>query len=373
MGAKPLVTIIIDNYNYAQFLPDAIRSALDQTYAALEVIVVDDGSTDNSRGVVKSFGRQVREIFKPNGGQGSAFNAGFAASHGEIVVFLDSDDVLLSMAVERAVPFFSDPDVAKVHWPLTLVDQDLQPLGRVCPAESLPQGDFRSFVVAHGPTNLLSAPGCGNAWARWFLEKVLPLPEDLYRNGGDTFLFETAPFFGKLGFVREPQTLYRQHGQNDHRSMPAEEKIARELRFYEHYAAFLAHHCDEQGLLVDLDSWRKRSWWHRHNHLLNDIAALPYPDRPIILVDDGTLELGDLAGRPRRHFLEREGRYWGPPPDGDTAIRELHLQRESGAAFIIFSWTAFWWRDIYPAFFDHLDANFECLVCNERCVIYCIA
>src|SRR5687767_6151914 len=86
----PLVSIIIDNYNYARFLPAAIDSALGQTYPNTEVIVVDDGSTDTSREVIRSYGGRVVPVLKENGGMMSAYNAGFSVSRGEVVVFLDS-------------------------------------------------------------------------------------------------------------------------------------------------------------------------------------------------------------------------------------------------------------------------------------------
>src|SRR3954451_20463787 len=98
---RPLVSIVIDNYNYARFLPEAIESALAQTYPDTEVIVVDDGSTDDSREIIASYGSRVRPVLKTNGGQASAFNAGFAASRGDVVLFLDSDDTLFPEAVEN--------------------------------------------------------------------------------------------------------------------------------------------------------------------------------------------------------------------------------------------------------------------------------
>ena len=93
-------SVIINNYNYARFLRAAIDSALSQTYQNCEVVVVDDGSTDNSRDVIESYDRRVKAVYKCNGGQGSALNAGFEASSGDLIIFLDADDVLLPCAVE---------------------------------------------------------------------------------------------------------------------------------------------------------------------------------------------------------------------------------------------------------------------------------
>jgi hypothetical protein len=370
MSECPLASIVIDNYNYGQFVGEAIDSALGQTYPHTEVVVVDDGSTDNSQEIIRAYGSRVRAIFKENGGQGSAFNAGFAASRGDIVLFLDSDDVLLPTAFEKAVPLFDKGDVVKVHWPLKMVDEQCRPTGQLCPGPVLPEGDLRASVVKLGPTNHLSAPGCGNAWSRRFLERVLPLPEGIYRNGCDTCLFELAPFYGRLKALTEPQTLYRQHGKNDHSSFAIEEKVGRELRFYEHYCGVLEHYLDGIGVQVDRKAWRRNSWWHRHAVVLDAIKSLPNSRKPVILVDDGTLESGPIGSRQRIPFLERNGAWWGPPPDDATAIAELERLRRDGAAFLVFAWPAFWWLQHYTSFARHLRANYACPLNNESLVLF---
>src|SRR4051812_12972155 len=95
---RPLVSIIVNNFNYARYLREAIDSALDQRYEPTEIIVVDDGSTDRSREIIASYGSSIIPVYKPNGGQASALNAGFAASRGDIIVFLDADDILFPEA-----------------------------------------------------------------------------------------------------------------------------------------------------------------------------------------------------------------------------------------------------------------------------------
>jgi glycosyltransferase involved in cell wall biosynthesis len=82
----PLVSIIINNYNYEHYLAHAINSALQQSFSEVEIIVVDDGSTDQSRDVICSFGDAIKPIFKSNGGQASTLNAGFKQACGEIVI-----------------------------------------------------------------------------------------------------------------------------------------------------------------------------------------------------------------------------------------------------------------------------------------------
>ena len=102
--AHPLVTIVIDNHNYARYVGAAIESALAQTYQPIEIIVVDDGSTDGSRAVIAAYAGRITIIFQNNRGQSGAFNTGYAASSGDIVMFLDSDDLLRPERSPRSSP-----------------------------------------------------------------------------------------------------------------------------------------------------------------------------------------------------------------------------------------------------------------------------
>src|SRR5687767_13468728 len=112
----PRASVIVNNYNYAAYLHDAIASALQQRDADVEVIVVDDGSTDDSRDVIASYGERVVAVFKENGGQASAYNAGFAHATGDVVCFLDADDTLHPNAMVTAVEALTDATVSKLQW-----------------------------------------------------------------------------------------------------------------------------------------------------------------------------------------------------------------------------------------------------------------
>src|SRR5215470_16584996 len=126
--AKPLVSVVINNYNYGRFVGEAIRSALSQSYAPVEVIVVDDGSTDNSRNVIEEYGKEITTVFKANEGQSSAFNAGFAKSSGEIVCLLDADDLFLPNKVEKVVGAYADKATGWCIHPLQSVDATARPV-----------------------------------------------------------------------------------------------------------------------------------------------------------------------------------------------------------------------------------------------------
>ena len=108
LSRVPLATIIITSYNYAAYVGRAIDSALAQTYPQVEVIVVDDGSRDGSAEIIAQYGNRIGSLLKANSGQASAWNAGFNLSHGDVICFLDSDDVLLPTAMEKAMCAFRE-------------------------------------------------------------------------------------------------------------------------------------------------------------------------------------------------------------------------------------------------------------------------
>jgi glycosyltransferase involved in cell wall biosynthesis len=204
-----LVSIIVNNFNYARFLETAIRSALSQTYDNVEVIVVDDGSTDDSRSVINRFGNQVRAVCKKNGGQGSAFNSGFAASRGDLIIFLDADDALKPDAARTAVQSWSE-HFSKLHYPLDAIDEKGEALNELFPAQPLAGGDVLPQLLQEG--DYCTPPTSGNVFPRWFLASVMPIPEAEWRDCADCYLMQSAPFYGHIGLVESTLGQYRLHG-----------------------------------------------------------------------------------------------------------------------------------------------------------------
>lgn len=106
--AGDLVSIVIPCFNYGRYLGDAVRSALAQTYRPIEILVIDDGSTDATPVVARSFGGSVRYFSKPNGGLSSARNFGSRRCKGTYIAFLDADDELVPTFVERTLGVLAD-------------------------------------------------------------------------------------------------------------------------------------------------------------------------------------------------------------------------------------------------------------------------
>ncbi len=121
----PKVSVIIPTYNRANYIGEAIESVLAQTYQDYEIIVVDDGSTDNTRKVLEQFDGHIEYIYQENRGEAAARNTGLLVSKGEYLVLLDSDDTILPQKLERQVAFLdTHPSVGVVYSDLYFVDED---------------------------------------------------------------------------------------------------------------------------------------------------------------------------------------------------------------------------------------------------------
>jgi hypothetical protein len=209
------VSIVIDNYNYREFVAQAIESSLAQTHDDVEVIVVDDGSTDGSVEAIQHFADRVQLIVKPNGGQGSAYNAGFAASSGEIVIFLDADDWLYPEAAANVAAAWRE-GVSKVQFPLLMVDRAGRSLGRQIPHH---MHDHQALALVREFGTYGSPPGSGNAYGASFLRQVLPMAENQWRIAADSVPILLAPAYGDVVTLPAAQGAYRLHRPADDGSL----------------------------------------------------------------------------------------------------------------------------------------------------------
>jgi glycosyltransferase involved in cell wall biosynthesis len=214
----PLVSIVINNYNYAEFLGAAIESALGQSYEPIEVLVVDDGSTDNSRQVIAGYGPRILPILTENAGQASAFNTGVAHSRGDIICFLDSDDFFHADKVKEVVKVFSGgPYMSKPlfvsHW-LELVDRHGVPQpGRVGGKRASPFNLYeyaRRYRFTYAPCG----PTTGMSLNRVLAQRVFPLPEQGLKVGADDFVRRAASLIADCHTIDLVLGGYRVHGNN---------------------------------------------------------------------------------------------------------------------------------------------------------------
>jgi hypothetical protein len=213
---EPLVSIIITNHNYARFLPSALSSALDQRGAEIEVIVVDDGSTDGSRKILARHSDDVRVVLQERQGQKASFNAGFAIAKGDIVVFLDADDVLApGTASAVATALVERQGAGRAVFRLEVIDECGLPTGAVIPSAhmALPDGDVRQPALNH-PDDLPWPPTSGNAFAAWALRRIMPIPVDDQLADADMVLHALTPLLAPVVAVDRVSGGYRLHGAN---------------------------------------------------------------------------------------------------------------------------------------------------------------
>jgi glycosyltransferase involved in cell wall biosynthesis len=249
-GCATAASIIISNYNYAPYLAAAIDSALAVDWPELEVIVVDDGSTDGSRDIIRSYGTQVLSIFKINGGQVSAYEAGFARARGARVVFLDSDD-LLDPQILREADAVWHGGVSKVQVQMRVIARDGQAVGSTFPPfYTVPTPEqIRSWVLSTSayPT----PPGSGNVFSRGMLEKILPA-RDSFDYAGDSYTLAAAPVLGDVVTVPKPLASYRVHGRNDGAMLDIDPKrFGNELRRAQRRFAYMRRLAEAEGLTAD--------------------------------------------------------------------------------------------------------------------------
>ncbi|PWJ55129.1 Glycosyl transferase family 2 [Quadrisphaera granulorum] len=221
------LSVVIANYNYARFLSAAIDSALAIDWPDVEVVVVDDGSTDDSVEVIKGYGSTVTAIFTENGGQRAACNHGFAASSGDVVVFLDADDVL-PPAVARRVDAVMTPRTSKVQLQMQRITEDGQPVGEPFPDFAPPPTPAQVRHWATTTTAYPTPPGSGNAYARWFLERIFPVGPEVGA-AADSACLAAAPLLGDVVSLPGVLVGYRQHSAQDSSLLGDLSRFAREV------------------------------------------------------------------------------------------------------------------------------------------------
>lgn len=212
----PLASILICNYNYGQFIKRAIDSALKQTYRNVEVIVVDDGSTDNSRQIISEYGDKIISIFKENGGQASGFNEGFKRSQGDIIFFLDSDDWFAPNKLERVVEIFGRN--SEIGWCFNsqlevdvLTDQVIK---RIPAPESKEPVDLREAIVRLGKKPSFAPATSSTSFKRSVLNSILPMPVGKSVELSDNYIKFAAVSLSKGFFLNEDLTFMGIHGNN---------------------------------------------------------------------------------------------------------------------------------------------------------------
>ena len=206
------LSVIIANYNYRDFVGAAISSALAVDWPDKEVIVVDDASTDDSRNVIDGFRGRVAAYFRPKSYQLGAHIFGFEQSTGDVIIFLDADD-LLEPDVMLEVAKVWRPGVSKVQYRMIPIDAAGTQLGTAFPqfpliddTEKLRRTFLRTMAYA-------TPPGSGNAYSREFVRNAFAMAPATIPES-DAVLLTLAPMMGDILTIRRPLARYRIHATN---------------------------------------------------------------------------------------------------------------------------------------------------------------
>ncbi len=207
---KPVVSVIIPAYNAESFIKETIESALNQTYKNIEVIVVDDGSTDNTEKIVKSIDdKRIKYIKQNNRGVSAARNKGIEVSKGEFIALLDHDDIWLPRKLEKQLPLFSDPQVGLVFSD-TIFFKDGRDLYSIYSKYKPPQGwVFRELLKRNfiSCETVVIRKKALESLDEWF-------PEDMEMSE-EYDLFLRLAYKWKFDYVDEPLAKWRIHERND--------------------------------------------------------------------------------------------------------------------------------------------------------------
>jgi glycosyltransferase involved in cell wall biosynthesis len=408
----PLISIVLPTYNGARYLREAIGSCLQQTYPNWELILVDDASTDETPTIIAGYtardGRITTLRNPVNRKLPGSLNIGFALARGDLVTWTSDDNCYRPEALSEMAAFLeANPSVDLVYADFSVMDDSGATTGEgwAGPVEELP---------------LRNCIGACYLYRRAVHDRLGGYDEDLFLvEDWDYWLRASASF--RLARLRKDLYLYRCHkdsltGTQRERARPAQERcLAQNLprltwldpylraRAYQNLVELAMQRGDRRTAWSHVLGWTRndpllvlrrglrsvasvllpeplqefaktpeeRKWLHRLRRAAREIRGLVPAGATFLLVDEGQWE-GIELGAERRvlPFLERDGQYWGAPPDDATAIRELERLRRSGASFLVFAWPAFWWLECYAQFSAYIRAQYSCLLANERLVVF---
>jgi hypothetical protein len=289
------VSIIVVNYNNAEFLAAAIDSALGQEYPLCEVIVVDDCSTDNSQAVIDRYGDRIRSVLREsNGHQIAALNSAWPLARHPILIFLDSDDLLFPHAAATVAGVWTAATV-KMQFPLATIDEKGRQLGQVAPKypRNLDTSTLRTELLRTGGSP--NSPATGNAYSRSLLDRITADGgfelESSREHWMDAVLECNAPFYGEVVTLYQPLACYRIHAHNLFliNTIDSAHFTAR-CHTFELKVDYLTRRCQNWGIPFDAAAARDGSiWLHECRLAAAKLAEAPV-DEPISITLCGAIK-----------------------------------------------------------------------------------
>ena len=393
------VTVAIPTYNRAQLLKVSIESVLAQDYPDLRVVVLDNASDDDTEAVVRSFADRDQRITyirnETNIGMLRNLNRAIEMNSSPYLNIFHDDDVMLPGFISESVLALDEHPRAAFSFAMArYVDfngapLDLQSCGDV-PDGVIDGLKYIELCVAwHGcpiigstlvmrsasvaEVGLFDSPHTKTTFdlnlyfrlaARFdivFLRKEL-VHIRVHPGQETEFHWRTTKGTGPYGVMGEcidaiAYLLQSARAQDtSYRAWLAERLLALNARQseYMHPVVPSMYH----------------TWSERLELATHAIAKLIPKGDTFILVDEAQWGGEGVLGPHAIPFLERDGQYWGQPPDDETAIREFERLRGTGANFMVFGWPAFWWLDYYSGLHRHLLTQFRCVLNNSHLVVF---
>jgi len=232
MDCQPLVSILIASYNHEKFIGEAIDSCLNQTYSPIEVVVVDDGSTDKSREIIASYGKKIIPIYKENEGGISTRNVGFPVCKGEYICLLDSDDYFYTEKVAELVKVVSSHiEIGWYFHRIKAMDNETGELIRTTPGKLTGYCDIRKDI-RRGMMPIYGPATSGLSFSREVFQQMLPFPVKTKYGVSDKYLRAVAASLSPGYFEDKPLGILRVHSDNMYTTFSVESLLPRLARLF---------------------------------------------------------------------------------------------------------------------------------------------
>jgi glycosyltransferase involved in cell wall biosynthesis len=397
MTSAPKVTVAIPTYNRCGLLRQAVESVLSQDYTDFQVVVLDNASFEDVEAVVRSFedSRLTYTRNDTNIGAVRNQNRAIELNQSPYLTLLLDDDLMGPGFLKASVGFLdAHPEVAFSFTGTKYIDIDGKPLN-IERTQDVPIGviDPPKYLELHvrGSQCCIEVSSVMMRSRALAEVGVFDSPHGYYTVDLNLWFRLAARF--PIGFIPEKLTKMRIHEGQASEIACRSGGVGRYETVSEQIDAISYLLADDSSMDKQKLKWlaeRLRSlhlsksahvqamvpdtyfsWADRLEMVRQYTAKIIPPETTFILVDNDELGIRILDGARRAiPFLEKDGLYWGPPPNDVLAIEELEKLRSRGATFIVFAWPTFWWLDHYPAFREYLFSHFRQTLANGHVTVF---
>lgn len=397
--SKAKVTVAIPTYNRAQLLKVSIESVLAQNYPDFRVVVLDNASSDDTEAVVRSIADRDQRVTymrnETNIGMLRNSNRAIEVNSSPYLTIFHDDDVMLPGFISESVQVLDEHPRAGFSFTLArFIDIDGAPLNLQNTGD-VPDGlidglEFLNLCVSWRGCPIYPMTVLMRTAA---LAVVGPFDSPHTEHTFDLTMYLRLAAHFDIFFLRKELVHVRIHpGQQFDKYWRSSEAtgpcgVMAELidaiayllqtdraqdSSYRGWLAerLLALNARQSEYIHPLVPSMYHGWTERLQLATHELSKLIPPGDTFILVDEAQWGGEGVADRHVIPFLERDGQYWGAPPDDETAIRELERLRRAGASFMVFGWPAFWWLDYYFGLHRHLRSECRCVLKNSNLVVF---